>query len=92
MQAAIPYKKHRKVELVPKPEWWDGNIPPERIVRVDWNNQHNEWWNETCADVLSVFGLPGHRFYYRPYPRHMTFTFKTIQDADLCRILLSEKL
>lgn len=85
-------KKHKKIEIPPKPDWFDRELPPEQIVRIDWNNRHNEWWNETCADVLSVFGLPGGRFYYRPHPNHMTFTFKSKKDADLCRVLLSEKL
>lgn len=61
-------------------------------VRVDWNNQHNEWWNETCAMVLEVFGLPGHRFMYRPHVDYMVFEFKSKKDEQLCRILLSERL
>lgn len=65
---------------------------PEQIVLVHWNNQNNFWWNETCALVLEIFGLPGNRFYYKPYEQYMTFTFKSKKDADLCRILLSERL
>ena len=62
-------------------------------VQVDWHTgQGSIWWNETCALVLEVFGLPGHRFYYKPGMYHMSFTFKTTKDANLCRILLSESL
>lgn len=85
-------KKHHKVDFHPKPDWWDGAIPEHQVITVPWNNQSNNWWNETCADVLEVFGLPGQRFYYKPYPNYMTFTFKTKKDADLARILLSEKM
>jgi len=42
--------------------------------------------------VLEVFGLPGER--YATHPKHdaMFFDFKNKKDADLCRILLSERL
>lgn len=85
-------KRHHKVELVKKPEWFDTDIDPKQTITVPWHNQDNEWWNETCASVLTVFGLPGQRFYYRPYPNYMTFTFKSKKDADLCKVLLSEKI
>lgn len=61
-------------------------------VRVNWHSQGTLWWNETCALVLEVFGLPGNRFMYRPYNDYMVFEFKTQKDADLCRILLSERI
>jgi hypothetical protein len=61
-------------------------------IIVAWHNQDNLWWNETCAMVLEVFGLPGNRFVYKPFEDFMTFTFKSKKDADLCRILLSERL
>lgn len=64
----------------------------EHPVRIDWNNQSVPWWNECCAMVLEVFGLPGNRFIYRPYEDYMVFEFKSKQDQELCRILLSEKL
>ena len=66
--------------------------PSDHEVIVDWNNQHNEWWNETCASIVEVFGLPGNRFVYSPSVDFMTFTFKSKKDADVCRILLSEKI
>jgi len=61
-------------------------------VILQWNNQSVPWWNECCAQVLEVFGLPGHRFVYRPHEDHMVFEFKTKKDQTLCKILLSEKL
>lgn len=61
-------------------------------VKIDWNNQHNQWWNETCASVLEVFGLPGNRFIYKPESDYMIFEFASQKDADLCKILLSEKI
>lgn len=61
-------------------------------VSVLWNNQNGFWWNETCAMVLEVFGLPGDRYTSHPEQDSMTFNFKSKKDADLCRILLSERL
>jgi len=64
----------------------------ENQVAVLWDNQNGFWWNETCALVLEVFGLPGNRYESHPEEDCMTFTFKNKKDADLCRILLSERL
>ena len=61
-------------------------------VQVAWHNQGNLWWNETCAMVLEVFGLPGDRFVYTPREDCMVFKFATEKDEKLCRILLSERL
>jgi hypothetical protein len=61
-------------------------------VIIQWNNQNVPWWNETCAQVLEVFGLPGHRFTYHPHEDYMTFSFNNEKDATLCKILLSERL
>lgn len=67
--------------------------PSDHEVILDWQPHHTTiWWNEICASVIEVFGLPGHRFVYTPTEDYMTFTFKTIKDANLCRILLSEYL
>ena len=71
-------------------------INPEdftHIVQVDWQDyQGTIWWNETCALVLEVFGLPGHRFIYKPSIDHMLFKFKSVKDKSLCELLLSERL
>jgi hypothetical protein len=67
--------------------------PSDHEVIIDWKlEQGTVWWDECCAMVLKVFGLPGHRFVYTPSEDFMTFTFKNKKDADLCRILLSERL
>lgn len=62
-------------------------------IRINWTNEQGAvWWNEICATVLEVFGLPGNRFLYRPFADYMVFEFKSKQDADLCKILLSEHI
>ena len=61
-------------------------------VSIPWNGQKEYWWNETCADILEVFGLPGGRFMSHPKPNQMDFYFKSEKDADLCKILISEKI
>jgi hypothetical protein len=62
-------------------------------VYVQWNTgQNGIWWNETCATVLEVFGLPGDRFVSTPTTDYLVFKFKNVKDAALCRILLSERL
>lgn len=83
--------KQDKLTLVEK-TWWTDISNPEQIVRVDWDQGIDVAyeWNEACAKVLNVFGLPGNRFYYRPKEDYMIFIFKSVKDATLCRILLSE--
>ena len=61
-------------------------------VTVVWDNQNGFWWNETCAIVLEVFGLPGDRYVTKPSHDAIFFDFKNEKDANLCRILLSERL
>ena len=79
--------------MVLEKPWWTDISDPEYIVTVGWE-RHDDIpaWNETCSKVLEVFGLPGQRFYYRPKEDYMIFMFKSIKDARLCRILLSERL
>lgn len=63
------------------------------IVKVDWKNDYSPmWWNETCALVLEVFGLPGKRYIYKPQMDYMEFMFVSERDKRLCEILLSERL
>ena len=64
----------------------------DNTVTVVWDNQNGFWWNETCALVLEVFGLPGDKYESKPDTNYMSFIFKNKKDADLCRILLSERL
>jgi hypothetical protein len=80
-------KKHLKVGTVVARE--EGRI---HIVSLPWQGQDKYWWNEACADVLEVFGLPGDRFTSHPSTDKMDFYFKNERDAELCRILLSEKI
>ena len=61
-------------------------------VKIPWNNKTAYTWNETCADVLEVFGLPGHKFTTNTQPDYMAFYFKSNRDAELCKVLLSEKI
>jgi hypothetical protein len=72
--------------------WWTDVTNSDQIVRVGWEHGIDVVysWNDACAKVLSVFGLPGNRFYYRPKEDYMIFIFKSVKDARLCRILLSE--
>lgn len=59
---------------------------------VPWENQSNHWWNDICADIVEVFGLPGDRYTSHPYENAMLFRFKSKKDFTLCQILLSEKV
>jgi len=61
-------------------------------ISIPWNNQHNEWWNETCISVVEVYGLPGDRWTYHPHEDFMLFRFKSQKDYQLCKILLSDKV
>ena len=62
------------------------------IVSLPWDGQNKFWWNEACADVVEVFGLPGDRYNAHPTMNKMDFHFKSPRDAELCRVLLSEKI
>lgn len=67
--------------------------PSDHEVIVDWLPKEGDLnWNNPLASVLEVFGLPGCRFVSTPTDDFMTLTFKNKKDADLCRILLSERL
>jgi len=67
--------------------------PSDHEVIIDWKLEQNSiWWNECCAMIVKVFGLPGNRFVYSSTEDFMTFTFKNKKDADLCRILLSDRI
>ena len=57
-------------------------------VKIPWV----ENWNEVCISVLEVFGLPGVKYVYHPLNDCMEFEFVSKKDAELCQILLSEKI
>jgi hypothetical protein len=59
-------------------------------VRIPWRSQYEPFWNDLCANVMEVFGLPGNRYVSRPTADYMDFTFNNSKDYDLCRIMLSE--
>ena len=40
----------------------------EKLIRLPWTGQKEYWWNEVCADLVEVFGLPGDRFTSHPTP------------------------
>lgn len=61
-------------------------------ISVPWKNQPNIWWNETCADVVAHFGLPGDRYTTEINENEMKFFFKDERDALLCKIMISEKI
>jgi len=61
-------------------------------VKINWTDEQGTiWWNETCASVLEVFGLPGHRYIYKPSFDFMEFWFKTDRDFMLAKILLADR-
>jgi hypothetical protein len=84
----IVENKHTKVD------WKQSSINHGYVheVTIPWNNQTGKWWNESCADVIEVFGLPGDRFRSHPTMTFMAFYFKSEKDAALCRVLLSESI
>jgi hypothetical protein len=61
-------------------------------IVIPWHNQDNNWWNEACASVVEVFGLPGDRYTYNPRYEDMRFLFTSKKDYQLCKILLSDKI
>jgi hypothetical protein len=67
---------------------------PATKVTLEWREGRDniESWNEICAWAIEQFGLPGNRYESHPDSDYMLFTFKSKKDADLCRILLSERL
>ena len=61
-------------------------------ITVPWKNQSNTWWNETCANILEPFGLPGDRYVTEITADHMHFDFNDDKDALMCRIMISDKI
>ena len=61
-------------------------------IAVPWKNQSDTWWNETCANIIERFGLPGDRYTTEIGPDEMKFFFKDEKEALLCMLLVSEDL
>jgi hypothetical protein len=59
-------------------------------IRVPWESQSNVWWNETCANIIEHFGLPGGKYTTEVSADDMRFFFTDERDALMCRILISE--
>ncbi len=76
---------------------YDTSYPNEATID-DRFNLYIEWkqptmpWNEICAKVVEVFGLPGDRYVSSPCTHFMLFRFYSEKDYRLCQILLSEYL
>jgi len=62
------------------------------LVEVYWKNQSNTWWNETCANIIEVFGLPGNRYSTEVSADSMKFFFVDDKDAFMCKIMISDQL
>lgn len=81
-------KKHRN---------WDSRIPARdegftHVVSVPWKGQSNFWWNEACADIMDVFGLPGNKYTSHPTENKMDFYFRDERDAFMCKMLISDRI
>lgn len=59
-------------------------------IIVPWENQSNVWWNETCANVIEHFGLPGGKYTTAINEDAMQFDFPNEHDELMCRILISD--
>ena len=62
------------------------------VVTVPWESQSKHWWNETCADIIEHFGLPGGRYTTEVSTDYMKFIFHDDRDALMCRLLVSDKI
>ncbi len=61
-------------------------------ICIPWENQSNIWWNETCAQIVEHFGLPGGRYKTEVGEDNMKFFFNDERDALLCKIMISEQI
>ena len=61
-------------------------------IVVPWKNQSNTWWNETCAQIMEQFGLPGDRYTTEISPDEMIFNFNNSDDALMSKILISDHI
>lgn len=61
-------------------------------IKVPWKNQSNIWWNETCANIIEVFGLPGDKYTTEVSANEMLFFFQNEKDAMMCMLLISEEI
>lgn len=64
----------------------------DNVVTVPWKNQSDVWWNETCANIMEVFGLPGGRYRTEISVECMHFFFENEKDAFMCKIMISDQI
>ena len=62
------------------------------VVTVPWNSQSNLWWNETCANIVEHFGLPGDKYQTEISTEYMKFIFYDDRDALMCQLLISDRV
>ena len=62
------------------------------VVTVPWESQNNQWWNETCVDIVEHFGLPGGKYVTDVNTEYMNFIFYNDDDALMCKLLVSDKI
>jgi hypothetical protein len=60
-------------------------------IWIEWKYEKMPW-NEICAKVIEIFGLPGDRYSTSPSTHFLVFRFKSKKDFMLAEILLSEYL
>lgn len=61
-------------------------------ISVPWQGQSNTWWNETCAQIIEHFGLPGGKYVTEASTECMHFDFNDERDALLCKIMISHQI
>lgn len=61
-------------------------------ITVPWERQPNIWWNETCAQIVEHFGLPGGKYVTEVSSECMHFDFQNENDALLCQIMISDRI
>ena len=62
------------------------------VVTVPWESKSNVLWNETCADIIEHFGLPGGKYSTEVSTEYMKFIFYDDRDALMCQLLVSDKV
>jgi hypothetical protein len=63
-----------------------------KVVTISWESQSNTWWNETCADIIQHFGLPGGKYVTVVGAECINFIFYNNKDVPMCKMLVSDKL
>lgn len=64
----------------------------ENKIVVPWKSQSDVWWNQTCANIIEVFGLPGNRYRTEVSAEAMVFYFNNDKDAFMCQMMVSEEI